>query len=191
MLELVLVLVILAIISGAVMPALISFAAGRRGGNAAMTVVAMANEARGRAVAEGATYRMNFDPGAGQLWLTVQREGVFVPADGEFGQRQSLPEGVRLTVDVTPAAVAVPIVSPDVTQSSDPTPTAPYGQDLATPNSLVRVPHDGGAGLYVQVTPGGRTDPCRIQLTDDRGATLNLGCSSATDVLHVLKPGEL
>ena len=179
---------ILAILSAVVVPTLWAFASGRRAGDAAVTIVALSNYARSQAVSEGTVYRLNFDPAAAQVWLTVQQDGAFVAPADEHAQRFDLPPGVRLSVEVTPAAVAVPIARPDVTQELAASPP-PFGTAVATPNTLVQVPHDGG-GTYVQFAPSGRTDPCLVRLTDAQGYVVTLGCGTATDVIHVLKPGE-
>ena len=190
LIELILVMVILAIISAVVVPTLWAFAEGRRAGDAAATIVAMANYARAQAAAEGTIYRINFDPRSDQVWLTEQKEGVFVaPTSSDYATPVTLPAGVRMDVQVTPATVAVPIARPDVVQSTDVTPP-PFGQPPGTPNTLVSVAHDG-TGSYVEVQPGGRTDPCLIHITDSQGSVVNVGCATATDTMHVLKPGEM
>ena len=172
------------------MPRSSTFAAGRRTNNAAVMVLGLANYARSQAVSEGTVYRLNFDTtNGGSVWLTQQREGTFQPPLSDYGQHFPLPDGVRMTVDVAPGSVVVPIVSPAVQQTTA-TPTQLFGQPVGTPNELVQVPHVDG-GTYVEVQESGRTDPCRIHLSDDAGHTVDLGAATATDVVHVLKPGEL
>ncbi len=61
---------------------------------------------------------------------------------------------------------------------------------MGTPNTLLQVPH-ADAGTYVEVQPGGRIDPCHVHLSDGVGHAVDLGAATATDVMHVLKPGEL
>ena len=189
LLELVLVMCIIAILAGVMVPSLSGFAAGRRTTNAATTILALANYARTQAVAEGAVYRLNFDDNARTVWLTRQVEGQFQPAPGDWGERQPLPAGVRMTADVTPGTVTVPIQRTDV-QAATVTPAPQFGPALGTPNTLEQVPHAEG-GSYAEIQPSGRTDPCHVRLSDDQGHTVDLGAATATDVIHVLKPGEM
>ena len=192
LLELILVLLILSIASAIVVPSMMGFATGRANQNAATLVLGLANQARSQASAKGTVCRINFDAGAGQVWLTEQRDGSFQPpTEGDTGKRFAVPDGVRMSVDVTPGVVAVPgrLQSPDVQQSAVP-PAVPFGQELSTPNTLVQVPH-GDGGTYVEIQPGGRTDPCVVRLTGADGTVITIGCATATDVLHVLKPGEM
>ena len=186
LLELIMVMLIMAILAGLLVPSLTTFAAGRRTHNAATLVLGLANYARSQAISQGTVYRLNFN--ADTVWLTQQREGRFQPPQSDYGQRFPLPDGVRMTVDVAPGSVAVPVVSPDV-QTTTAEPTQVFGQPAGTPNVLVQVPHDGGT--YVEVQESGRTDPCHIHLSDAAGHTVDLGTAAATDVMHVLKPGEL
>jgi len=45
-------------------------------------------------------------------------------------------------------------------------------------------------GQYVEFHPTGRTDPATIKLTDRNGATIEVGCSSATELFRIIPPGE-
>ncbi len=184
------VLVILAIVAGLVVPALSGFAAGRRTKNAATLVLGLANYARTQAVAEGTVYRLNFDAGAGTVWLTEQSAGEFrSPTATGYGQRFPLPEGVRMSVDVaTPGRRRADRVAERARPRANAAPA--FGPTVGTPNPLLQVAHADG-GTYVEVQPGGRIDPCHVHLSDDAGNTIDLGAATATDVLHVLKPGEL
>jgi prepilin-type N-terminal cleavage/methylation domain-containing protein len=189
LLEMILVMCIIAILAGVLVPSLSGFAAGRRTSNAATLVLSLANYARTQAVAEGTVYRLNFDDTARTVWLTKQTEGAFQPAPGDWGERQVLPDGVRMVADVTPGAVIVPVQSPDV-QTTNVTPAPPFGPTLGTANTLVQVPHADG-GSYAEIQPSGRTDPCHVRLSDETGHAVDLGAATATDVIHVLKPGEM
>ena len=189
LLELVLVMAIIAILAGVLVPSLSAFSAGRRTANAATMILGLSNYARSQAISQGAVYRLNFDAGANTVWLTVQTEGAFGPPPGDYGQRYPLPDGVRMTAQVTPGAVIVPIASPNV-QTTTVTPAPMFGPDVGTPNTLVQVTRTDG-GTYVEVQPSGRTDPCHVHLSDATGHVVDLGAATATDVLHVLKPGEM
>ena len=189
LLEMILVMCIIAILAGVLVPSLSGFAAGRRTSNAATLVLSLANYARTQAVSEGAVYRLNFDDNARTVWLTKQTEGLFQPAKGDWGERQTLPDGVRMVADVTPGVVIVPVQSPDV-QTTNVAPAPQFGPTLGTVNTLVQVPHADG-GTYAEIQPSGRTDPCHVRLSDEVGHTVDLGAATATDVIHVLKPGEM
>ncbi len=190
LLELILVMLIMAILAALLVPSLSGFAAGRRTSHAATLVLSLANYARTQAMAEGTTYRLNFDAGRGTVWLTEQKEGAFVPPTNPgYDEHFPLPDGVRMTVDVAPGSVVVPIIDPNV-QTTTAQPTPVFGQAVGTPNSLLQVVH-ADAGTYVEVQPGGRIDPCRVHLSDGTGQAVDVGAASATDVMHALKPGEL
>ncbi len=189
LLELILVMAIIAVLAAVLVPTLSAFATGRRTANAATMILGLSNYARSQAISQGAVYRLNFDANAGTVWLTVQGDGGFQPPPGDYGDRYKLPEGVRLSAEVTSGDVIVPIASPNVQPTYNA--TAPlFGQLVGTPNTLVQVTHTDG-GTYVEVQPSGRTDPCHVALTDSAGHRIDLGAATATDVLHTLKPGEM
>jgi prepilin-type N-terminal cleavage/methylation domain-containing protein len=190
LIELVLVMLVIAVIAAIIVPSMLSFAAGRRTQDGVAMVLALSNFARTQAVSEGTVYRVNFDGNARTVWVTKQVDGEFVPATGDYGQHFTLPQGVRMSAQVTAASVAVPIQAPNVQQTTD-APAPQFGQPLsATLNTLVLVPHaDGGA--FVEIQPSGRTDPCLVHLSDTIGNNVDIGCATVTDVIHVLKPGEM
>jgi prepilin-type N-terminal cleavage/methylation domain-containing protein len=94
--ELVLVMLVLAVVMAMVAPKLAGTARGRRTGDAATQIAALAYYARSQAVTEGRTYRLNIQPGDGSYWITMQDGPSFVdPANG-WGNLNHLPEGVRI-----------------------------------------------------------------------------------------------
>ncbi len=187
--ELILVLVIIAILAAVLVPSLSAFATGRRTVNAATMILALSNYARAQAIANGDVYRLNFDANAKTVWLTKQVDGQFQPPKGDYGDRYPLPVGVRLSAEVTPGTVIVPIANPNV-QTTTVQPTPMFGAAVGTPNTLVQVTRTDG-GTYVEFHPSGRIDPCHVHLSDDSGHAVDLGAATATDVLHTLKPGEM
>ena len=105
LLELILVMAIISIAVGMAIPSLHGFAQGRRAGNCAEEILALAHWARTQAVVRGKPYRLNLDPAAGTFWLTVQEDdGTIQPLGEEFGRTFTVPEGVRLDWDATPQA---------------------------------------------------------------------------------------
>ena len=75
-----------------------------------MRVVSLARWARSDAIAHGRRCRLNIDPRGRICWVTGQRQGEFVPADGDTGRRVQLPEGVflsLLTVSADPSASCI------------------------------------------------------------------------------------
>jgi prepilin-type N-terminal cleavage/methylation domain-containing protein len=189
LIELILVMVILAIAAAMIVPSLISFAIGRATDNASTQILNLSTYARTQAISEGRTYRLNFDPQAEAIWLTAGTAGVFAAPVNDFGARFSLPQGIKMDVDVTPQPNTELIVSTDVQQI----PTQieqPFGQPLsATANNLIQIPHTDGT--YVEFQPSGRTDPVHIKLTDKLGKVIDLGLATSTDVMHVLSAGEM
>jgi prepilin-type N-terminal cleavage/methylation domain-containing protein len=100
LLELVLVLAILVIVMALIAPSLQGFAAGRSGKNLATNLVAMTNYARTQAVAEGRTYRLNFDPSEHAFWLTYENGSTFDPPQNDFGRRVVVPDGVAIETTI-------------------------------------------------------------------------------------------
>ena len=101
LLELILVMVIICTVLAMAAPSLRGFFASRQTADAAAQIVALTQWARSQAVAEGRTYRLNFDVEAGTYWLTSQEGGAFRPLQCEFGRVFSLPEGTRIRWDGT------------------------------------------------------------------------------------------
>jgi type II secretion system protein H len=101
LLELVLVMALIALVVAIVAPSLGAFGAGRRTHYAARRMLAMAEFARTSAVTEGRPWRMNFDPGARAVWLTVQNGSVFQPTSSDLGERSEASDGISLRTDLT------------------------------------------------------------------------------------------
>ena len=72
LIELILVLTIIAIIASIAVPAVSTFEKKQRTGETADDIVVLARWARAESVARGVSYRLNFSPGDGHYWLTVQ-----------------------------------------------------------------------------------------------------------------------
>jgi type II secretion system protein H len=45
-------------------------------------------------------------------------------------------------------------------------------------------------GQYIQFRPNGRADPAQIQIQDNDGQTIVIGCLSATEMFKILTPDE-
>lgn len=100
LLELVMVMVILAIVAGAMAPSLRGFGIGRQTSNSADLIVGLADYAQTQAIAEGRTYRLNFDPSGQAFWLTAQENGAFVPLNNDYGQRFELSQGMSIQTNL-------------------------------------------------------------------------------------------
>jgi type II secretion system protein H len=100
--ELVLVLLVVALIAATVVPAMRNFAHGRRLGDAATQIVALANYARTQAIAEGKTYRLNLDMSAGTYALTARTYDAFEDLGNDYGELFQVPEGMRLDCNFSP-----------------------------------------------------------------------------------------
>jgi prepilin-type N-terminal cleavage/methylation domain-containing protein len=191
LLELIMVMVILAIAAAIVVPTIRGFALSRATESATEQVLTLSHYGRSQSISEGRNFRLNFDARAGQVWLTAldQTTNTYQPVTNEFGERYTLPKGIKLSVDVAPQPNTVLLVPASVQQSTV-TPSPIYGQPIAPQsNAIIENQHD--EGTYMEFQPSGRNDLAHLQLTDTLGATINLGCSSATEPLHVLTSVEL
>jgi prepilin-type N-terminal cleavage/methylation domain-containing protein len=193
LLELIFVMVILAIAAAMVVPSLHAFAVGRQTDNAVSTVLGLANYARVHSISEGRVYRLNFDTHANTLNVTVQNNGVFEAPKNDFGSKFSMPDGVRLDVNVTPQPMVTVVAQQNNTQQNlaqtAEQPTLPFGQPLAQQNSIV--PNARDNGVYIEFQPTGRVDPVLVKLTDKLGKVIEIGCQTSTETLHVLGKSEM
>ena len=101
LLELILVLVLISVALAMVSPSLRGFFASRQTADAAMRVVSLSQWARSEAVSQGRPCRLNVDPQRRACWVTVQRAGAFVPADGDAGRAIPLPQGAEVRLRAT------------------------------------------------------------------------------------------
>jgi prepilin-type N-terminal cleavage/methylation domain-containing protein len=102
LIELMLVMALIVIMSAIIAPTLRGFALGRRTKDSAAMIVGVAQYGRTAAMSEGRVYRLNFDPTAGQVWLTAENGTQFQPPTGEYGERFQVQDGVKFSVDVAP-----------------------------------------------------------------------------------------
>jgi prepilin-type N-terminal cleavage/methylation domain-containing protein len=188
LLELILVMLIIAVAAAMVVPSLRTFAVARRTDNAVSSVLTLANYARIHCISESRTYRLNFDPPSDTLWLTAQNAGVFEAPTNDFGAHVKMPDGVSLQVTLVPQPNTL-LVVPSTVQQNTVTITPPFGQPIAAQNPQVQNAH--GDGLYMEFQPSGRVDPVLVRLTDSLGKTVNIGCQSSTEAMHVLSAGEM
>lgn len=199
LLELILVMVIIAIVAGAMVPALNNFRVGRGNANLATQLIGLASYARSQAASEGRTYRINFDdgngaPGQGQFWLTyLADDGSYQPAAGDYGQKFSVSPGTTMQVTVEAQANSNMTIPANVQQASI-SPNPPVQDPNASSNAnnqLMQNVRDPKDGTYVEIQPSGRTDQVVVTLTDRTGGSIRVGCPSATETFHVLQPGEM
>ncbi|MGD0464131.1 MAG: type II secretion system protein [Tepidisphaeraceae bacterium] len=186
LIELILVMLIIAIAAGMLAPALGTFTAGRAVDNLSRQIVAVAQYAHAQAISEARTYRLNFDEGSRQFWLTADDGGgTFNPVKGDFSSRTTAPEGVRMQVQVTPQPNTNLLLPQNVQQQQIPqSGTSLNGQQAGAAGSIMQNLH--AQGLYVEFQSTGRTDPATIVLTDAGGHTTQVACASPTEMFQVV-----
>jgi prepilin-type N-terminal cleavage/methylation domain-containing protein len=182
LLELVLVMLIIAIMAGMLAPAMAKFAAGRAVDNFGRQIIGAAQFARAQSISEGRTYRLNFDPGAEQIWLTADSGGgTFTALSGEFSEKIPAPRGVQMQVQVTQRPNISLMLPPNVQQQAMPQPsTLIDGTETGPAGQLMQNVRTGGS-TYVEFSPMGRCDPATINLTDTTGHTMQVSCATPTD----------
>ena len=98
--ELILVLAILTLVVAMIAPSLRGFSTGRTHRNMANTILALTRYARTQAIAEGRTYRLNFDASDKELWLTYEDGSTFRAPGNDFGEHMAVSEGLQMQSDV-------------------------------------------------------------------------------------------
>lgn len=190
LIELIMVMAILVLVASVIAPNLRGFGIGRKTNDAGRMILAMAHYARAQSEAEGRIYRLNLDDSTGSAWLTADNgAGGFTAPTNDFGTRYSLPEGVRMSVTVSPQPNAQLNVSANVQQQTVQGPALLEGGGAA-PNTLMQNQHDPGT-TYVEFEPGGRTDQATIHLTDALGHTVDVSCQTETDAFELTSPAEV
>ena len=102
LLELILVMMVILLMASLVAPALQRFSTSRDLDNQAVILTSMAGYARTQAMAQSRTYRLNLDEQDGKFWLSDQDElpSPFEPAKGDEGQPHTLPQGVKVALQL-------------------------------------------------------------------------------------------
>jgi prepilin-type N-terminal cleavage/methylation domain-containing protein len=186
LIELILVMLIIAIAAAVVAPALGRFTAGRSVDNLSRQIVGLARYARVQAISEARTYRLNFDQGTRQFWLTADSgAGTFTPLKDDFSSRYTAPDGIRLQVQITPQPNTNLLVPQTVQQQQVPqSPTSLNGQQAGAAGAIMQNLHTQGD--YIEFQSTGRSDPATITLTDAGGHTIQVACPSATEMFEVV-----
>lgn len=186
LIELVIVMLIIAIMSGLLAPAIFRFAAGRGVDNFARRIVGAAQYARAQSISEARVYRLNFDRNTGQFWLTADAGGGnFQPPSGDFNQRYSAPDGVKMQLVQNAEAPPSPVVML-------PWPSNIQPQAYTQPAELLDGTQAGTGSIwtfpqsatFVQFQPTGRTDPATILLMDSSGHSVQVSCATPTDTFR-------
>jgi type II secretion system protein H len=99
LLELILVMVIISTVLAMAAPSLRGFFSSRKIHDAAANVLSLVRYARSQAIAEGVTYRLNFDSDKGVYWLTSNKEGAFSGLKNEFGREFMLPDDTTVQLE--------------------------------------------------------------------------------------------
>jgi prepilin-type N-terminal cleavage/methylation domain-containing protein len=190
LLELILVMLILSITAGMVVPSVVSFAVSQTMENSVQQVLDLARYAQTQSVADARTYRLNYDPQAGDVWLTAADiSGTFQPLTSQFGQHVLLDKSIKMTVQVTVQPTVVPIVDPTITPN-DVTPAPAFGQPvIPAVNSVLQLPR--AQGTYTEFLSSGRVDPTLIEFVDRTGKSMSLGCATPLEQFHRLTKQEM
>jgi type II secretory pathway pseudopilin PulG len=165
--ELLLVLVVIGVVVAMVAPSLRGFAGGQQVDDAAASILSLTRWAQSQAITLGRPYRLNFDPGAGTYWLTVQEQGAYVPLKADFGQTFRLPDGASLELrfdqdqDQTNRAQNRTAGLGSLTGS--------FGRKSAPQRN------------YIQFHPSGRCDAATIEVRGKKGQVFQISCASATE----------
>ena len=172
LIELILVLLILTIVVGIAAPSLRGFGVGRRSNEVATQIISLSNWSRTQAISQGKTYRLNFDVPNRTFFVQVQDVATFQAAANEYGNTIGLPDGMslRLERDALPAS---------------------NNQNQGRSTSNRNQNQQQSDVTYVEFRPDGRCDPARIFLIDKQGGQIEIACPSATELFHILKPGEV
>jgi prepilin-type N-terminal cleavage/methylation domain-containing protein len=190
LLELILVMGILTFVAAAVAPRLGAFSVGRKTKDAAAQLLGLARYARAQAIAESRLYRLNFDAAQGTAWLTADNgNGVFGALSSDFGRQFQAPQGVKMTVDLTPQPNIQLNLPQNVQQETVPQSPPLDGRQSAQPGMLMQnLRQDGGS--YVEFSPTGRCDPGTIRLGDRLGNTVEVSCASPSELFAIVQPPE-
>jgi Tfp pilus assembly protein FimT len=170
--ELLIVMAIITILCGIIAPQLGAFANGRKGADAARTIVAMAHYARAQSIGEGRIYRMSTDGPTNSVILSAQEGGEFQEVMSENGKRFVLPDGLMLVLKSTPVV-----------------PASANGLPMNNFNNNNN--NNKNNSEIITFTPNGRCDPGSITIMDNNRHTVVVGCESATELYHILQPGEV
>jgi Tfp pilus assembly protein FimT len=190
--ELILVMVIIAILAGAVLPTLMNFRVGRANANTATQLITLSQYARAQSISEGRAYRLVIDQDHGTFHLLSEDDaGAFQPASGDLGQNYQVDKGVKMEVMLQQAANIQMSLPASVQQVSQQVPLAVKDPTVQSPNTLMVNQRDVKDGTYVEFLPSGRSDTVRIVLTDRLGSAIRVGCTNPTDVMHVLTADEM
>jgi prepilin-type N-terminal cleavage/methylation domain-containing protein len=185
LIELILVMLIIVIVAGMLAPALGRFTAGRAGDSVARQIVGLAHFARAQSISEARTYRLNFDENSRQFWLTADDgAGTFNPIQGDYSNRYTAPEGVKMQVQVTPQPNMRLLLPQNVQQQAvAQSGQLLNGQQAGAAGSIMQNLHT--QGVYIEFQSTGRADPATIILTDATRHTVQVTCASPTDLFEV------
>jgi prepilin-type N-terminal cleavage/methylation domain-containing protein len=192
LMELILVMVIIAILAMAIIPSLSNFRIGRANANTATQLIALSQFARTQSISEGRVYRLVLNPDKGTYQLLVEDDGgAFQPAQGDNGQTYTVDKGVKMQVMLQQAANTKMNIPINTQQNAVQQPLEVNDPTVQTPNTLMVNQRDVKDGTYVEFQPSGRTDTVRITLTDRLNFPIRVGCTTPTDVFHVLAANEM
>ncbi len=123
---------------------------------------------------------------------TIKNNATSILAMTHYARTQSVTQGLvyRLNYDPLTRKLWVSYQS----GNSDVKPP----NDFATPLQLADgikidtdIPSKQDGGQYIEFRPTGRTEPATITLIDNLGGTVQIACSSATELFRIVPPGEV
>ncbi|MGA2232651.1 MAG: prepilin-type N-terminal cleavage/methylation domain-containing protein [Tepidisphaeraceae bacterium] len=199
LIELLMVMIIISILTALVAPKLAGFAAGRGASYAATQIVALARYGRAQAIGEGRIYRLNVDPTSRPptYWLTAQSDGQeFAPATGDYGKHYGLPDGVSMQTDFPTQKDGTYVAFMPTGRVDFDATTAPNASASAT-NGSASFSAAGGATAAGPTVFGtgtlgvvGGAQSAQITLIDQTRASFTISCGSASELFHIVQPGE-
>jgi prepilin-type N-terminal cleavage/methylation domain-containing protein len=150
LIELVLVLVVLTVLLAIAAPSLRGWSKGAKLRDATDQVLTATRFARSQAVTTAAVHRVEVDPEAGAVRVTVQDGEQFVPAAGEGGRQVVLSPGIRPSV---------------VRDDGDTSGTIEFRPDGRTTPATLTLTADWGE--TTEIVAASAAEPFRLATADD------------------------
>lgn len=108
-----------------------------------------------------------------------------------YAQTQAISDGRIYRLNVDPGSHAYWLTTQVGGQYQ--APTNEFGQRFTLPDGVemtTDIAAGDGGGQYVAFAPSGRAQEADITLTDQLGQKVEISCPSATELFHIVAPGE-